>query len=118
MAERPKNTTLVDTVSLPPKSDPAPGSASTAVTIDLGAATDPGRVRPNNEDHFLIVRFSRAMELLRTNLAPGQAPLESAAVGYGMAVADGMGGAAAGEVASGMALAAGLTWPSAIRSGP
>jgi protein phosphatase len=108
MAERLETTTPVDTGSLPPRSDPGPGSASARVAIDFGAATDPGRVRSHNEDHFLIVRYSRAMELLRSNLSPGQAPVASADEGYGMAVADGMGGAAAGEVASGLALAAGL----------
>jgi protein phosphatase len=100
--------TVEEFVPLPAGSADAPQSGTAGVTIEFGAATDPGRVRPNNEDHYLVVRFGRAMELLRSNLPPGQVPLDFADMGYGMAVADGMGGAAAGEVASSLAIVAGL----------
>jgi len=106
------STNEIDTVEmfipLPAGSADRPHSASAGVTIDLGAATDIGKTRPNNEDHYLAVRFGRAMELLRSNLPLGQVPVEFAEVGYGFAVADGMGGAAAGEVASSLAIIAGL----------
>jgi protein phosphatase len=100
--------TVEESVPLPPGSADPPRSASAGVTIDFGAATDAGKVRPNNEDHYLVVRFGRAMELLRSNLPLGQVPIEFVDVGYGMAVADGMGGAAAGETASSLAIVAGL----------
>src|SRR6476660_3657561 len=100
--------TLDEFVLLPAGSAGTPRPASAGVTIDVGAATDVGRTRPNNEDHFLVVRFGRAMETLRTNLPAGQVPAEFAEVGYGLVVADGMGGAAAGEVASRLAIVAGL----------
>jgi PPM family protein phosphatase len=52
----------------------------------------------------VIMRFERAMETLRTSLPPGRVPSRFAEIAYGMAIADGMGGASAGEVASEMAI--------------
>jgi protein phosphatase len=57
-------------------------------------------VRPNNEDHFLISRFGRFLETVQTNLPADTVPPRSEESGYGMVVADGMGGCAAGEEAS------------------
>jgi protein phosphatase len=68
--------------------------------VDFGALSHPGKVRPNNEDHYLVARFDRTMKTLLTNLPEGQIPAEHADTAYGMLVADGMGGHAAGEVAS------------------
>jgi serine/threonine protein phosphatase PrpC len=79
---------------------------SMQVTVDLGAATHPGRVRTNNEDSYIVARASRCFETLQTNLHPGEIPHWSAERAYGLAVADGMGGCAAGEVASHLALRA------------
>jgi len=78
----------------------SPGVTSAAVQVDLAARSHAGRVRPNNEDHFLVVRFDRALQTLLTNLPEGLVPPRAEEVGYGMVVADGMGGMAAGEVAS------------------
>src|SRR6516162_8090157 len=75
-------------------------SDSAAVHIDLAALSDRGKVRPKNEDHFLVVRFHRALQTLLTNLPDGLVPDRTEEGGYGMVVADGMGGMAAGEVAS------------------
>jgi protein phosphatase len=77
-----------------------PGALSTLVQVELAAWTDQGKVRHNNEDHFLIARFDRTMRTLYTNLARGVVPEECAETAYGMLVADGMGGRSAGEVAS------------------
>jgi protein phosphatase len=63
-------------------------------------------VRANNEDSYLVARASRSFETLLTNLHPGEIPQWAAERAYGMAVADGMGGALAGEVASHFALRA------------
>jgi protein phosphatase len=68
--------------------------------VDLAGLSDPGKVRPNNEDHFLIARFDRSMQTLLTNLPPGNIPEHCGETAYGMLVADGMGGHAAGEIAS------------------
>jgi protein phosphatase len=74
------------------------------VEVDLAALSDQGKVRPNNEDHYLVVRGERALQTLLTNLPEGRLPERFAEVGYGMLVADGMGGVAGGEVASQMAI--------------
>ncbi len=78
--------------------------ASSQVKVEIAGATHRGHVRDNNEDHYLAVRFQRSLDTICTNLeelAPERAFEE---VGYGLLVADGMGGMAAGEVASRMAL--------------
>ena len=86
----------------PPASPESPGSGSLSalVQVDVGGLSDPGKVRPNNEDHFLVARFDRSMQLLMSNLPPGCVPERCGETAYAMLVADGMGGAAAGEVAS------------------
>jgi protein phosphatase len=71
--------------------------------VAFGAASHPGKVRPNNEDHYLVLERRRTRKVLLTNLPPGALrPADD--VGSVMAVADGMGGAAFGELASALAL--------------
>jgi len=82
----------------------SPWVASAAVQVDLAAQSHQGKVRPNNEDHYLVLRFNRAFQTLLSNLPEGFIPFRAEEVGYGMAVADGMGGSAAGEVASRLAI--------------
>lgn len=77
---------------------------SPRVAIKFGALTDTGKVRGNNEDHFLVARLSKSMQVCKTNL-PGDGKTQfSEEEGYLMVVADGMGGAAAGERASALAV--------------
>jgi protein phosphatase len=106
------NSTEADTVDefrpLPPGSAERPHPYSAGVLVDIGAASDVGKTRDNNEDHFLVVRYGRAMEMLRSNLPVGLLPTDFGEIGYGMAVADGMGGAVGGEIASSLALVAGI----------
>lgn len=83
-----------------PAGDRSLRSISTLVRVDVGALSDAGKVRPNNEDHFLVARLDRNLRTLLTNLPPGQIPEQCGETGYSMLVADGMGGEAAGEVAS------------------
>jgi len=78
--------------------------ASMQVVVDIGAASHAGRVRPNNEDSYLVLSANRSLETLRTNLPAGRIPMWSAERAYGFAVADGVGGQQAGEVASQLAL--------------
>src|SRR5271163_2921187 len=74
------------------------------VAIKFGALTDRGKVRSNNEDHFLVARLSKSMRVCKTSL-PGEGETQfSEEEGYLIVVADGMGGAAAGEQASALAV--------------
>jgi protein phosphatase len=100
---------LADTVDSSAEPAPPPragffGPPRTPVTIDFGAVSHPGRVRANNEDHFFIVRRSRARTVLATNLPESALPLPDEDEAYSLAVADGMGGAVFGEMASMLAL--------------
>ena len=89
---------------LPSASDEFPKPFSSLVEVDMFALSDPGYVRTRNEDHYLVARVGRAIETILSNLTenrPGDLFEETA---YGMIVADGVGGAAAGEIASRQAI--------------
>lgn len=81
---------------LPPS---LPGSPALPVSALVHARTDTGRVRPHNEDAFLVADLEAGTtvsvdgETLRTPVPPH---------GLLFLVADGMGGAASGELASSM----------------
>jgi len=74
------------------------------LSVELGATTHQGHVRENNEDSYLLMRFGRSLERLTTNLDEHLLEQNYTLTGYGLLVADGMGGMAAGEVASRMAI--------------
>ncbi len=84
----------------PPVRQPWPQTSSARVGVDVAALSHQGLVRAANEDHFLVVRFGRSFETLMTNLPSDAVPTRADEVGYGLLVADGMGGAAAGALAS------------------
>jgi protein phosphatase len=81
-----------------------PRPFSSLVRIDFGAMTHAGNVRPSNEDAYIIYRSGRYWEKVETSLQAGDLPERSDEIAYGMAVADGVGGANAGQVASNMAI--------------
>jgi len=74
------------------------------LTVELGAATHQGHVRENNEDSYLLMQFGRSLKRLSTSLDEDLVEQNYSLTGYGLLVADGMGGMAAGEVASRMAI--------------
>jgi len=71
---------------------------------EVAAATHQGHVRENNEDSYFLMRFGRSLEKIATNLEEYFLEENYAITGYGFLVADGMGGMAAGDVASRMAI--------------
>ncbi len=84
---------------------PETSSKPKRVRVSSGGLTDRGKVRPNNEDHFLIARLCKSMRILKTSL-PDRGPNRfSDQDAFLMIVADGIGGAAAGEEASATTIA-------------
>src|SRR5262245_46853840 len=79
---------------------------SSLVRIDVAAKSHAGLVRPNNEDQFFVAQMSRALETMLSSLPPGDVPQRAEEVNYVRIVADGMGGHAAGELASRLAISA------------
>lgn len=73
---------------------------SSLLSVDFFGMTDKGLFRLTNEDHFLVVIARRSLETALTNLTETQPGETFDEVGYGMVVADGVGGEAAGEIAS------------------
>jgi protein phosphatase len=101
MSEAMSDTTVIQPRLPEPAAAPPP---TAAVRVDLAALTDRGKVRHNNEDNFHVVQFGRYFRTLLSSLPDGQVPAAAEEAGYAIAVADGMGGMAAGEVASRLAL--------------
>jgi PPM family protein phosphatase len=84
----------------PDRPGPAAGPSTTAIRIDVAGLSDKGKTRNENQDHFLVMRTGRYSQTLATSLPAGEVPEHSEEQGLLMMVADGMGGQAAGEVAS------------------
>lgn len=78
------------------------------VEVTSAARSDVGKIRQNNEDHYLVARLRRAIKIDATNLDSLRIPLLREEGGHLLAVADGMGGMASGEDASFLAISAGL----------
>src|SRR5438128_8732445 len=75
------------------------GRSSKPVKVEVFAKTDRGRTRDHNEDRFLVADLTRH----EASLLPDVREHDVGERGSLFVVADGMGGAAAGELASEMA---------------
>jgi serine/threonine protein phosphatase PrpC len=111
-AKAPATTSNADTAAAPPAPEappaaaaappppPSNGASAGEVRLKLFARTDVGQIREHNEDNFLVADLSkRSRGLLESNRVASVGPF-----GHLFAVCDGMGGAAAGEVASQLAV--------------
>ncbi|HVF38533.1 MAG TPA: protein phosphatase 2C domain-containing protein [Gemmatimonadaceae bacterium] len=72
--------------------------------VDVYGLTHPGIVRPNNEDHFLICALQKKLEIYHTSLPNLNHLAGKERIAFLSMVADGVGGAVAGEEASRLAL--------------
>ena len=96
-AEADADRSAADEVESPPaeEADASPGD----IELTYFGRTDVGLVRDHNEDNFLVAEIDSTES---NPESPKTGPLEGR--GFAFAVCDGMGGAAAGEVASQMAV--------------
>ena len=72
--------------------------------VEISARTDRGLKREANEDAYLVFRTGRFLQRVQSSIPEEELESRFDVAGHIMAVADGMGGAAAGEVASREAL--------------
>jgi PPM family protein phosphatase len=94
---------LSDTVVIH-SDEPAPAPTSRIpCTVRSFGLSDPGRMRPSNEDQFVVVELARTMTVHWTSIPQAKAQYSSHR-GYFFVVADGMGGHQAGEVASALSV--------------
>ncbi len=92
---------LYDAVTVPAShSDRSPAGEARRVIARVFALTDVGRTREHNEDTFLVADLESGLPLAFTYT---EQEIEADAHGLLFLVADGMGGAASGELASSMA---------------
>jgi serine/threonine protein phosphatase PrpC len=91
---------LFKTPSSPPGLGPKPSDRE----IDMFGMTHPGKIRPENQDHFLLATVHPQVVIHGTSLPhPDELPLRGQRLASLMLVADGVGGTSAGADASRLA---------------
>src|SRR5208283_4533859 len=94
---------MSELATLPEITAPLEPTPRLALVVRTFGLTDRGRVRPSNEDQFLIAELTKAMQVRHASL-PHPKTQYADERGYLFIVADGMGGAQAGEQASALAV--------------
>lgn len=79
-------------------------SSGAAVELDCAGRTDIGQKRQVNQDQFLIANLYKSMHVQQASTPFAESLLAGETMGKMLFVADGVGGACAGEVASEMAI--------------
>ncbi len=86
-------------------STPVPARKPREDEIDVHGLTHPGKVRPDNQDHYLLCSLRRHLVVRSSSIPDAETTLsESERLASLAMVADGVGGAARGETASRVAL--------------
>jgi len=105
MGERRDATQQIETLGSPVKGKPRSVDDTEIEEPDVFGLSDVGKTREHNEDSFLIARLERSMRLLQSSRPVDDGTkVKGPPQGWLMMVADGMGGHAAGEVASAMTI--------------
>lgn len=78
-------------------------SSRSPMAVESYGLSDPGRIRPSNEDCFVIAELARTLYVHHNNIAQSKANF-SCHRGHVFLVADGVGGSLAGEVASSLSV--------------
>jgi protein phosphatase len=89
-----------------PSASPAPARKPRDDEIDVYGLTHPGKVRTENQDHFLICTLRKQMVVMQSSLPASSLAADGERLALLMMVADGVGGGAKGEEASRLALEA------------
>jgi len=85
------------------KSDDVRPSAAVVRAV-FGARSQRGRLRPGNDDHYLVLRLAQRLDSIVTSLASVDLPVPFEQYAYGAVVADGIGQNGTGSVAARLAI--------------